>query len=353
MSDKKANPDTDTAAKSASLMSRAAVSSIGLVVEPESSTEADQFARELEKTLQETEQAVLALGGEQDQLVAQSWQKSRQLVADFRPVPWFIWRLSNFVLGAPGHISKASEGLVFGLRRLLFAAASDSIIGAGQKVNNVHQALDILKPDVVAAVAVIHAICRRLATKDFERIWKPILDDALLRAQLGYHVGKQNPNFGCGRGMLAGFAGRCGLAILIASGELEQARKALEFLATGAEIKEVGLNIYGCDPLQVSAMTLSACGCGRDSAFGTVAFYSTSKAQGLQLSSPQQHWKAAFAVTELIRTNKLSEVDQETWEVLNFQGQEAKDELSRLAKIAVRRGHGWAWLIGGTASSGA
>ncbi|MBN8548837.1 MAG: hypothetical protein J0M12_05945 [Deltaproteobacteria bacterium] len=321
-----------------------------LVVEPEAApAEVDSFARELERTLRETEQAVLGLEGKQKESAeAKSWQQARSIVETFKPVPLFIWRLSNFVLGKPGSINKASEGLVFGLRRLLFAAASDSVLGAGRKVNSVHDALEILAPDVVAATAVIHAISRRLATRQFERIWRPILDDAILRSQIGFFVGGQDPSFGAGRGMLAGFAGRSGLAVLIASGDLEQARKALEMLATGAEIKNVGMALYGCDPIQISAMMLSASGCGRDAAYGTVS-YSSAHSIELQAGADeagksQAAWHSAFLITEYVRTARLDKVPPEIWARLNFTDTVSKNNLADRAKNALRRGHGWNWL---------
>ena len=70
----------------------------GLLAEPEKSKEGDDFDNQLEQTLRETEEAVLELTSQAhspDQ--AASWQRSRELVEKFRPVPWFIWRLSNFV----------------------------------------------------------------------------------------------------------------------------------------------------------------------------------------------------------------------------------------------------------------
>lgn len=319
-----------------------------LVVEPEKTPEADSFTVELEKTLKETESAVLKISEAADALQAQSWQKARTLIEAFKPVPWFIWRLSNFVLGNPGPARKATEGLVFGLRRLLFAAASDPILGVGSKVNGVHQALEVLKPDVLAAVAVIHGICRRLSSHQHERIWRPILDDAMVRAQIGFYVGSENPHFGAGRGMLAGFAGRCGLALLIASGDLEQARRALELLATGAEIKQVGLQIYGCDPLQISAMTLSASGCGRDAAFGTVAYSTLGKAREVSPNATQIGWQAAFTVAECIRTNRVNEISEELWQALNYCDEAQRNELQAKAKTILRRGHGWNWLSGAT-----
>ncbi|MBX7145595.1 MAG: hypothetical protein K1X79_14180 [Oligoflexia bacterium] len=323
-----------------------AVPQADLVVEPDKTPEADSFTVELEKTLKETESAVLRISEAADALQAQSWHKARGIVESFKPVPWFIWRLSNFVLGNPGPARKATEGLVFGLRRLLFAAASDPLLGTGNKVNGVHQALEVLKPDVLAAVAVIHAICRRLSSQQHERIWRPILDDAMVRAQIGFYVGAENPYFGSGRGMLAGFAGRCGLAILIASGDLEQARRALELLATGAEIKQVGLQIYGCDPLQISAMTLSASGCGRDAAFGTVAYSTLGKTRESTPNATQVGWQAAFTVAECVRTNRLDDISEELWQSLNFCDETQRTELQAKAKQILRRGHGWHWLAG-------
>ena len=317
-----------------------------LVVEADADPSAsDSFAEQLQQTLRETEGAVLDLAHvRKDPSQSQHWQHARAIVERFKPTPWFIWRLSNFVLGRAGVINEAPEGLVFGLRRLLFAAASDGVLGAGQKINNARRALNELDPDVLAAVAVIHGMCRRLGTFDHERIWRPILEDALVRSRIGFMVGAKNPEFGSGRGMLAGFAGRCGLAILIATGDLDQARRALEMLASGTDIRDVGLAVYRCEPLQVSAMTLSAAGCGRDAAFGTVSF-SAGDALGAVDSTTQLQWLAAFTIIERTRVGRESEIDARLWDALGFGTPEAQKELVTEVKQLVRRGHGWGWLV--------
>jgi len=316
-----------------------------LVVEPDQAADPqDNFAAKLEQTLRETEQAVLTLSAAGlDATQAKSWEKARNIVEAFSPVPWFIWRLSNFVFGHSDSIPAISEGMVFGLRRLLFASASDSVIGVGQKVNDVKKALTILSPDVIAAVAVIHAVCRKLASKPFDRIWRPILDDALLRARIGFSVGMQEPRFGPGRGMLAGFAGRSGLTILISSGDLDQARQTLERLATGALIKQVGMLTYKVDPLQVSAMALSAAGCGRDAAFGTVSYASEDPFKMVE-NDHQRKWLAAFTICEGVRVGDFADIDERHWESLGYKTSEAKTTLAEEAKRLTRRGHGWHWL---------
>lgn len=305
----------------------------------------EQFEDQLERTLKETEEAVLEVTGARDGTdEAFAWHASRHVVEEFKPVPWFIWRLCNFVLGKSGQIGEITEGMVFGLRKLLFAAASDPSIGAGGNVSSMRQALQILPSDVVASVGVIHAICRRLSKKPHERIWRPLLDDALLRARIGVEIGLQRPQFGPGRTMLAGFAGRCGLSILISSGDLDQARKSLELLATGLGIQDVGLKVYKCDPLQISAMTLSACGCGRDAAFGTASFASENP-QNVVQNDEQMCWLAAFSITEYVRRGKPEGIDPKFWEILGYTNQADIDGIFVGTKKVVRRGHGWDWIV--------
>lgn len=317
-----------------------------LIVEPEQDADSRQFDEQVEKTLKETEQAVIdiqTLSLMPDR--ARSWQLARKLIEDFKPVPWFIWRLTNFVMGKPGHsVDSVPEGLVLGLRRLLFAAASDAALGTGGKVNSVRRALEILPAEVVSAVAVIHAISRRLSSRQFERIWRPMLDDALVRARLGFIIGRRNPQFGGGRGMLAGFSGRSGLTILIASGELEQARQALEMLAAGEEISEVGMDIYGCDPLQVSAMVLSASGCGRDASFGVASYSVATEGNAIEDES-QRHWLAAFCIVEKLRMGKPEEITPEFLELFGLARQSDMGTVNEEIKLILRRGHGWNWLV--------
>ncbi|MCB0332214.1 MAG: hypothetical protein KDD55_01875 [Bdellovibrionales bacterium] len=319
---------------------------LGLVEDPQESSGAkDHFDEQLEKTLRETEEAVLSLKEiSSDPTQTHSWEEAREYVSKFRPVPGFIWRLSHFVLGRSGSIQPVSEGLVFGLRRLLFAAASDPVLGVDEKVNSVRKALKILDPDVIAAVSVVHAVCRRLHNKPHERIWRPILEDAVLRARIGIDVGAQSEAFGKGRGMLAGFAGRAGLAVLIASSDLDCARQALELLANGKSIRDVGLIVYECDPLQVSAMILSAAGCGRDAAFGTVS-YASPAARTIVANDEQLRWLASFSVVENVRMNTPEAVGAEYWEVLGFEDEDEKAKLLDSAKKIIRRGHGWGWIL--------
>lgn len=317
----------------------------GLVVTPAASgSEEARFAAEVSKSLDETEsQAAASASSSPDQLA--TWHTARTVVEQFRPVPWFIWRLANFVLGRPGAINQLSEGMVFGLRRLMFAAASDAVLGAGTPINNMRRALSCVRPDAVAAVSVIHAISRRLAGHDHERIWRPILEDALLRSQIGFFIGERVSDFGAGRAMLAGFAGRAGLAVLIATGDIDQARSALERMASGEDIGETGLQIYGCEPLQVSAMLLSAAGCGRDAALGTVSYSLRSLMDRAAMDEHHKSWHFAYRINDLLRMGKASEVLDEEWNKLGFTDPQDREQLVEVVRLMLRRGTAWGWLM--------
>jgi hypothetical protein len=299
-----------------------------------------EFKQQLTRSLKETETGAAAKGAG-----VQGWHKARCIVEEFKPVPWVIWRLANFSLGQSGKINRVYDGMAFGLKELLCAAARDETLAGAttpRRIENAREALAVLSGDVAAAVSVMYAVNRRLKKQKYERIWRPILDDAILRAQIGYFAGSYRDSFGPGRGMLAGYAGRIGLAVLIATGEFAQAQKALELLAAGKVLSEVGEEVYACDPLQVSSMILSAAGCGRDAAFGTVAY--ASREPDELANDHQRAWLSAFVITEHLRTGTADEIDDRLWGLLNIDARDERGTLCTTAEELVKHGHTWKWL---------
>lgn len=320
-----------------------------LISTPSDVKDEGQIESQIEKAVLEMEQEVLSFAS----LSQISLQAARDVVLKFRPVPWFIWRLVNFVLGKSGKIQPVSEGLVMGLRRLLLALANDEQLGSGQKISDHRAALKVVAPDVVASVAAIYAICRRLNSFEHQRIFRPILDDALLRARIGILVAERVPEFGIGRGIMAGLASRIGLVVQIATGNAEQAQKTLDQLAQGASVQKIGEQLYGSDPVQVSAMVLSAAGFGRDAVLGIVSF------QGLSQANPgtrsrkitttendeQLRWLAAFNVIEALRTSKMDQLLNEHLTILNYRSPESLKDLIEASRSLTRLGHRWNWIL--------
>lgn len=306
---------------------------------------ADAFAQQIETELEQTEVEIRQLSSARlSKVDEESLILAKKIVKDFQPVPQFIWRISAFTMGRTGKVNKLSDGNLFGLKKLVLAIGKDKVLGKGTPMLTTRAVVEAVPSDVIAASAVIHAIGRRLQTKEFQAVWGPILDDALMRAGIGYFVGTMCEDFGPGRGMLAGFAGRVGLALLIASGSAEQAQNAIALLAGGKPIEAVALELYGCEPLHISAMVLSAAGCGRESVLG-IAAYSLSDTEKERLNRNQRMWLAALTITEKVRAGELDKVPPSDWTLMGYEVEAERHELSEIVTTLKRRGHGWDWML--------
>ena len=120
----------------------------GLIVEPESSSDAEELNTRINDSLEQSRQDLIAVCGKVSEKETASWQLASEIVTNFKSVPWFIWRLTNFVF-ATGVKRDLPEGFVLGLRRLLFATASDELFGSGEKVNSLKESLKILSPEIL------------------------------------------------------------------------------------------------------------------------------------------------------------------------------------------------------------
>lgn len=269
---------------------------------------------------------------------SESWTKARQVTEDLKPVPWFIWRLCNQILGREGHQSVLLDSSVMGLRRLLFAAASSSVFGRDTKVNSVRDALLTLKPDVVAAVAVVHATTRKLQSKPLDMLWRPLLDQALLRARLGFEIGKRNETFGGGRGFLSGFASSIGLPILMSAGTLEQATELMEAFSQD-KAESADEIVYGTSSLQVGAMFLSSCGVSSEAANGFIEFANNHTTE----SAPTHIWASCAYLVQMIQQKKSHLAQKETLAEFNLD-EASLQALLKLFKQLSREGHGIGWI---------
>lgn len=305
----------------------------------------EAYGRELDSALEETQRDVSG------DVAGQSWKIARRLVSRFRPTPAVLWPIMRNVFGRTKEpLSGSSQEMAFlSLSPLIYRALEDS--GIKENLNlpaqpNVERlqlsdAVGCLGMDIAAALCYMHAISRRIAATMSDRIWRPIIEDALLRAQIGYYVGGNSAEFGYGRGMLAGFAGRAGLAIQIASGDMLQAQQTLEALAGGAEMKQAGLRIYRCEPLQVSAMALTAAGCSRDAAIGISSFSVQDKT--IKRGSERYRWLAAFSIIEQLRMGSTENIRRSHWRALEYE-KDSIDDLKARIQTLLRLGHSWGWV---------
>jgi len=304
--------------------------------------ESQKFPADLDRALEQSEREVRKITKQGTPGADDSLTIARAQITTFDPVPQPIWRMVNFAIGRSGKINTLAEGMVFGFKKLILNIAKDPTLGGGAGATTVRAALGAVSSDVIVATAVIHAVTRKLHAREFKTVWGPILDDAILRAHIGFHAGARSRQFGSGRGMLAGFSGRVGLAILIAMGTGEQAQTAITNLSSGKSISDVARDTYRCDPLHVSAMLLSAVGCGSDATIGIGSYAAKDR---LQLNEDQQGWLSALTITELARKGELPPEGSEDWEILGFKSLDDIEKFTLTATKIKRRGHGWSWLM--------
>lgn len=317
-----------------------AQSGADLIVEADVGPEVSEFRPEQAQTLTAVVQGITTASGNQD--LAKSWLIAQRKVEVFRPLPWFLWRLSLSVFSKPIGSEEINEGMILGLRRLLFAAASDPILGVGAKVNSVKKALSILPGDVIAAISIVHSVCRRLKTFGNDSIWHPILDDALVQAQIGVEIGPLATKIGKGRALLAGFAGPIGLALLVAGGDKKQAAEVIEKMSAGITNAKIGASVYGCEPIQISAMLLAAAGCGPDAATG-IAVNASKPQELIELDPARAIWAAGCSLVESLRRGKSNSVSPEILRILGLSESDLEFVSKRAIKIS-RAGHSWQWI---------
>lgn len=308
----------------------------------------EEYQQHVEAELEEAREVLSADGHQRD--VGRSWRYASKIVTDFKPVPWVVWRIVRGVYGRVGRIGTIGAGSYISLDRLIYRALKDPTLGGEYAADKsqgdvpLDEAIDALGDDVAAAVCLVHAVCRRIQTTLADRVAAPLVEDALLRAKIGYYLGAVAKSFGKGRGILAGFSGRSGLTILIASGASEKAQEALLLMARGVDIRNVGLKVYDCEPLQVSALTLTAAGCNREAAFGTASYSNATTRAELEKDSEAMKWLAAFIITEHIRMGSSDQIEDEQWEALELHDRAAREEVLKHGRLLQRRGHGWDWI---------
>ncbi|MCB0345741.1 MAG: hypothetical protein KDD66_11535 [Bdellovibrionales bacterium] len=300
---------------------------------------------------EEIREASEALGQDgRDREIGQSWKFASKIIQEFKPVPWVIWRIVRGVYGRVGRLNSIGAGAYISIDRLIYRALKDPTLGGEYSNDSDHQdvpldeAIDALGDDVSAAVCLVHAVSRRIQNSLADKVSAPLIEDAMLRAKIGFYLGAAAKNFGKGRGMLAGFSGRSGLTILIASGTTEKAQEALLLMARGVDIRNVGLKVYDCEPLQVSALALTAAGCNREAAFGTASYSNATTRAEISPESEAARWLAAFVITENIRMGTAELIEDEHWGVLGLSSAASREEVLKHSRLLQRRGHGWDWM---------
>jgi hypothetical protein len=280
-----------------------------------------------------------------------SWSVAADVVKKIIPVPRLFWIIIHSVYGKSGEVREVDPMTFSMLENLIIKAIEDKDLvkkPVNEKVN-LSRAVEALGSDVSASLCFVYSLSRRVSSHLNERIYRAIMDDALLRTRLGVMVGSEVPHIGIGKSLLAGFAGRAGLAVQLASGTEEEAKKALSGLATGKDISKVCYEVYGCDSLQVAALSLVAGGFSKDIALGIAAY--SLPAEELIPGTEQYNWLSLFSVLENLRINKLDSVPQDYWDNLGIDS-DIREKIEISSQKVFRGGHKFNWILSSLSSFG-
>jgi hypothetical protein len=272
---------------------------------------------------------------------SRSWTIADQLVGEFNPISWSLWRLIGFIMSRGVRINSVPPGMLLGYLRFLKLVGGDPVLGTSVELNTTALAAQHLKSDIIAATLFIHSISCHLHPRPLKKIWGGMLDDSLLRARIGLELGKHASDFGSGRCLIAGFAGRAGLIVLIATGTHQQAARTLQSLARGGDIVQTGLDVYSIHPFHVIAHIMLRGGLGMDSAVGVLSFGNSAFVPSNDL---QLQWRAVSRIIETARTSTYDRLTAEDWERASLLDPDKRDDFKDQAKLILRKGHGWLWI---------
>jgi hypothetical protein len=272
---------------------------------------------------------------------SKSWTIADKLVKEFDPVSWSLWRLIGFIMSRGTRINSVSGPMLLGYLKFLKLVGADPVLGASVELDSNELAAQHLKPDIIAATLFIHSISCHLHPRPLKKIWEGMLDDSLLRSRIGLELGKNIADFGLGRCLIAGFAGRAGLIVLIATGTHQQAARTLQSLARGGDIVQSGLDVYSIDPFHLIAHIMLRGGLGIDPAVGVLSFGNNAF---VPANNVQVQWRAVCRVIEAARTGNYGRLTTEDWEHVNLLDPDKRDDFKDAAKSVLRKGHGWLWI---------
>lgn len=274
-----------------------------------------------------------------------SWNIAADIVKKIVPIPRIFWVIINSVYGRSGELRDV-DPITFSIIENLLQRAiydNDLINEVTKKDNfNLREVVALLGSDVSASLCYVYSVSRKVSRNLSERIFRAIIDDALLRARLGVLLGIEVPQIGVGRALLAGFSGRAGLAIQLASGNEDEAKIALSGLATGKDIGQVCQDVYGCDSLQVAALSLVAGGVNKEIALGISSFNNGGK--DLIIGSEQYKWFLIFSILENLRLNKLDSIPISYWSYFGVDSSSV-DKIVKSTHKIYRSGHKFSWIL--------
>ena len=264
-----------------------------------------------------------------------------------QPVINPIQRICQTTIGHPERINKLLEGAIIPLRRVVIACGQDSFLAEGIARDgnppSARQVLETLPSDVIAASLVLYSVDRRLRGRLIESVGEAFLNEALVRAAMGFVVGDGLDRFGRGRSMLAGFSSRAGLAMIVSEGTEAQAAELINQIEVSDSLQRACVSVYEVDPLHVGALVLLAAGCGM-TAYSGILGCSTSHSAPPS-GDAEILWWAVHLLIDQVATKSFEEIPEIVWETLGFTDLPERQDIYNVMHGVSAREYRWSWLL--------
>jgi len=155
-----------------------------------------------------------------------------------------------------------------------------------------------------SVVLGVNYVCRTVLKSNPPPIWKSVFHELMTNVEIGYRVGAKSHELGLEGGALIGFSTIAGELLLLAEYPKEF-KKWRQNQKKGDQLRHSGaLDIFGCEPYQLSALLLQSLGYGSELAIGVALGAGGLEPQKLDISHEHKRWRAAYLWIEALKDGR-------------------------------------------------
>jgi len=232
---------------------------------------------------------------EQSGNIDPTWKQAAAIVRRHLMVPTPLWRLIRG--GWQGQLDSTQFMRLLGFCRVncnsLVGAAEIKPSGDGKAdLGDVEQALAVLGIRLSSVVLAINHTCRQILNAKPAPAWKALFEDTMTTVEIGYKLGARVPEIGLEGGAIAGFARGAAMGLILAWNPKAYRDFNLKNKHGRASERQCAVELFGCEPYQVSAFILQALGFGPELAVGLAYGLGHLKSKHLSLDPETLRWRA-------------------------------------------------------------
>ncbi len=195
--------------------------------------------------------------------------------------------------------------------RSLMRAAHIVALNKEDTPADVERAVAILGVRFSSVIVAINFVSQAaLAQRPAEGLWMPLFRDTMTAIEIGYRFGALSSDIGVEGGALMGFSSYAGQMVLLA----HDSQRFSEWRSNGCDTNSHlrALELFGCEPYQVGALTLQQLGFGPEIALAAALASGNLHHELVEVVPVVQRWKAAFNWIDAIRRGAPFPADVES-----------------------------------------